>query len=127
MGVKYIVAKASSEKHAKVLEKIGVDKIVIPEADSAIKTARLLNYPRVNDIIELAEGYSIAEISIPDEWVGKSLSDLQIRNKYKINILMIIYSEDEAENPTATTVFKQGARLVIGGLVADIQEFIRID
>lgn len=127
MGVKYIVAKANSVNHAKVLEKIGIDKIVVPETDSAIKTARLLNYPKVNDIIELAEGYSIAEILIPESWEGKSLGELKIRNKYDINVLMVLYAEENAENPTAATVLRKNAKLVIGGLVEDVQNFINLD
>lgn len=125
LGVKYIVAKAFNQKHAKVLEKIEVNKIVIPEADSALKTARLLCYPRVNDIIQLAEGYSIAEILIPESWEEKSLSELKIRNKYGINVLMVIYSEDRSENPTAATVLHKDARLVIGGLTEAVQKFIK--
>lgn len=124
MGVKKIVAKANNAKHAKVLEKIGVDSIIVPERDSAVRTATLLNNPQVDDIIELHAGYCIAEIEIPPTWKNKALSELNVRAKYKINILIVSSGEEELISPDSSTVFQEGQRVLIGGLTADVKKFI---
>lgn len=124
LGAKYIVAKANNEKHAKILRKIGVDRIVVPEADSAVKTATLLNNPHVSEIMEMEEGYCIAEIDAPESWLNKPLSDLRVRNKYNVNVLMRISRKDGVVSPTAETVFISGDKVIIGGLQSDIKDFI---
>ena len=121
MGVNYIVAKAQNSKHAKVLKKIGVDYVVIPEADTAIKTARFLTHPKINDLIEIAAGYSLAEIDVPKEWIGKPLIDLDIRNKYAVNVLVVINKKGEVNaNPYGATVLDEGSKLIVGGNMDDI-------
>ena len=121
MGVNYIVAKAQNGKHAKVLKKIGVDYVVIPEADTAIKTARILTHPKINDLIEIASGYGLAEIEVPREWTGKPLIDLDIRNKYAVNVLVVISKTGEINaNPYGATVLTEGSKLIVGGNMDDI-------
>lgn len=121
MGVNYIVAKAQNSKHAKVLKKIGVDYVVIPEADTAIKTARLLTHPKINDLIEIASGYSLAQIEAPKEWIGKPLIDLDIRNRYAVNVLVVISKKGEVNaNPYGATVLTEGCKLIVGGNTSDI-------
>lgn len=121
MGVNYIVAKAQNNNHAKVLQKIGVDYVIIPEADTALKTARLLTHPKINDIIEIARGYSIAEIAVSKEWAGKPLNDLDIRNKYAVNVLVVIDAKGNVNaNPYGATVLASGDKLIVGGDLEDI-------
>ena len=121
MGVNYIVAKAQNSKHAKVLKKIGVDYVVIPEADTAIKTARLLTHPKINDLIELAGGYSLAEIAVPKDWIGKALIDLDIRNRYAVNVLIVISKDGQVNaNPYGATVLSEASKLIVGGNISDI-------
>ena len=125
MGVKTIVAKAFNAKHAKVLEKIGVDRIIVPERDSAVRTATLINNPKVNDIIELNAGYCIAEIEIPQDWKDKTLVELNVRAKHSINVLMVTNGDDEDPiSPDISTVFRDGQWVLIGGLTADVKKFI---
>ena len=121
MGVNYIVAKAQNEKHAKVLEKIGVDYVVIPEADTARKTARILTHPKINDLIEIAGGYSIAEIGVPSSWANKALKDLNIRYKYSVNVLILIHPDGKADaNPSGDTVLPPDVKIIVGGSKKDL-------
>lgn len=121
MGVNYIVAKAQNGKHAKVLKKIGVDYVVIPEADTAVKTARLLTHPKINDLMEIAAGYSLAEIDVPKQWIGKPLIDLDIRNRYAVNVLVVIGKNGEVNaNPYGATVLGEDCKLIVGGNMDDI-------
>lgn len=121
MGVNYIVAKAQNDKHAKVLKKIGVDYVVIPEADTAVKTARILTHPKINDLIEIAANYSLAEIDVPKEWIGRPLIDLDIRNRYAVNVLVVIGKNGDVNaNPYGATVLGEGCKLIVGGNMDDI-------
>lgn len=89
LGVPFVVAKAKSEIHKRVLEKVGADKIVFPERDMGVKFAQSLSSANIMDYIEVSDAYSIMETKMPEKWVGKSLKSLDIRNKYSINVLAI--------------------------------------
>jgi trk system potassium uptake protein TrkA len=89
MGVKEIVAKAVTEDHKKVLEKIGATRIVMPERDMGQRIANALVTPQVLDHIDLSGDSSIVEIVSPPDFVGKSLRDLDIRAKHGINVIAI--------------------------------------
>lgn len=89
VGVKYIVAKARSESHAKVLSKIGADKIVFPERDMAERIAHNIISSNILDYIELSPEYSIMEVAALDEWKRKTLGQLDMRRRYGINVLAI--------------------------------------
>jgi len=89
MGVKHIVAKANSELHAKVLYKIGADKVVLPERDMGARVANSLVSSNILDYIELSDDYNIAEIVSPIEWYGKTLLELNIRSNYGLNVMAV--------------------------------------
>ena len=119
MKVENIIAKARDEKHAKILEKIGIKNIVIPEADSAIKTAVGILNPNVGDIMELAVGYDVAVINTPHEWKGKTIKELDLRNIHGVNILTVI-RDGQIISPLADTLVKEDDKFIIGGLAAVI-------
>lgn len=87
MGVPYIIAKANNDRFKEVLEKVGADKVVRPEEEMGSKVARTLLRKNITDLIEIDENYSVVEMKIPQAWVGRTLSDLQLRQNYGINIL----------------------------------------
>lgn len=89
MGVKYVVAKAQSDQHAKLLSKIGADKIVFPEKDMGMKVAQSLAMNNILDYIELSDAYSIVEVLVPRNWAGKTLRELNVRSQYGINVMAI--------------------------------------
>lgn len=89
MGIKEIVAKAVTEDHKKVLEKIGATRIVMPERDMGQRIANALVTPKVLDHIDLSADSSIVEIVSPPDFVGKSLRELDIRAKHGINVIAI--------------------------------------
>ena len=123
LNAKYIVAKAKNDKHAKILEKLGVDKIVVPEADTAQRTATMLINPNISEIIEMEAGYSIAQIELPKNWINHDIVSLDIRNKYNINVLFVIGS-DGVYVPDIDTKFIAGDKVVIGGLTENTDRFI---
>lgn len=114
MGIPYIVAKAQSVQHGKVLERIGADKIVYPEQDMGIRLANNLIRTNVMDFIELSLDYSIFEIIAPAQFVNKSLGLLNLRAVYKINVVAIKKSADQIViAPGANEVVNEGDILVI--------------
>ena len=87
IGIPYVLAKAQSSLHATVLKKVGADTVVHPEKEMGRRIARTMVSGNFADWIELSPDYSLVEIEIPDEWIGKRLVDLQIREKYGINVV----------------------------------------
>jgi trk system potassium uptake protein TrkA len=86
LGVKHVICKAQNELQAKVLYKIGADRVVFPERDMGVRVAHNLVSENVLDHIELDPHYSIVEIVTPSDWIGKSLMELDLRAKYGINV-----------------------------------------
>lgn len=89
LGIKHIVAKAQNEMHAKVLYKIGADRVVFPEREMGVRIAKNLVSNKILDYIELSEDYTIAEVTPLKNWVGKSLIEINVRNQYGINVIAI--------------------------------------
>ncbi|HER24369.1 MAG TPA: TrkA family potassium uptake protein [Candidatus Atribacteria bacterium] len=122
MGIKYIIAKAQNKLHAKVLEKIGVDKIVFPERDMGIRIARNLITPNIKDYIDLEPDYSIIEIEALPKFLNKTLSELDLRNKYRINVLAIKRDNKFNLSPQAKDLIKSGDYLIVIGETKKITE-----
>lgn len=120
LGVKYVVAKAQSELHAKVLYKIGADRVVFPERDMGLRLAHNLVSSNVLDFIELAPDYSIVEIASLPEWEGKTLKELDMRVKYGINIMAIKRDEEINISPRAEEVIQSADILVVIGSNEDL-------
>ena len=93
-GVKLVIAKAKEEMHAKVLQKTGADRVIIPEKDSGIRMAHNILSGNFVDVIEVSQTVRIVELEIKPEWVGKTLKDLKFRNKYQANVIAVKKSTD---------------------------------
>jgi trk system potassium uptake protein TrkA len=89
LGVQNIVAKSSSEQHSSILAKLGVTEIFHPERDMAVALAERLNRPNMLEFLPFMEGYSIVEWALPEDLAGKSLLDLNLTNKYGVQVIAI--------------------------------------
>lgn len=121
----YVVAKAKNDKHKKVLEKLGADQVLVPEAEIGHKVATMLTSPRLSDVMELTQGYVLAEIALPPVWDGKSLLELDIRRKYGVSILIIKRANDVVINPEGSTIIRQGDYMIVGGEISLISKFTK--
>lgn len=101
LGVPYVVCKARDETHRQVLNKLGADRVVIPEKENAVRLAKSLASPNVLEYIELSEDYGIIEVPAPKVWEGKSLKELNVRAKMGVNILAIKRNGEITVSPTA--------------------------
>lgn len=123
LGIKYIIAKANNELHAKVLTKIGADKVVLPERDMGARVAHNLVSSNILDYIELSEEYSILETEAIKEWFNKSLKEIEIRKKHGINVVAIKRGDKVNISPSAEDIIKENDVLVAIGSVKDLNKF----
>ncbi|HOM43507.1 MAG TPA: TrkA family potassium uptake protein, partial [Bacillota bacterium] len=98
LGVRYVVAKAQNELHARVLMKIGADKIVFPEREMGERVAHNLISSSILDFIELSEDHSIIEYAVPESWKGKALRDINMRARYGVTVVAIRNMNNESIN-----------------------------
>ena len=89
LGVKTVVAKCANDMQAKILLKVGADKVVIPERESGVRLAKNVLSSGFVDVMELSEDVSLIELEIKKEWLGKNLIELNLRKKYGINVIAI--------------------------------------
>ena len=119
LGVPYVVCKAHDDTHRRVLEKIGADRVTIPEQENAVRLARSLSSLNVLDYIELSEDYGIVEIPAPRSWHEKSLRELNVRAKLGVNILAVRRGGKINVSPAADfTICDGDVMVVLGDTVA---------
>lgn len=122
LGVKYILAKAQNDIHKRVLEKVGADKVLFPEREIGVRIANNLVSGNFIDFIELSDDYSIVEISVLDEWVGKSLKELNMRVNFGINVMAIRKGESISITPGPDLVLQSADVLVVIGGNTDLRK-----
>ena len=93
-GAQYVIAKSSDRLHARLLEKTGADKVVLPEHEAGVRLARSLVSGSIIDYLDLSDEYSINETLIPTPWVGKTLVELNVRNRFGVSVIAIRRGED---------------------------------
>jgi len=89
IGVKEVIVKAVNERHGKILQRIGADKVIYPEREVAIRLAESFVSPKIFDYIELSPSHSIIEIAAPRQFFGKTLNEIQLRQKYGVTLIAI--------------------------------------
>ncbi len=124
MRVKNIIVKAPNEEHKMILEKVGATDVIIPEMDVAKKISKSLISPNVMDYIPLSEDYMIIELAPPNSFLGKTISELQLRSKHNIEVIAVrdVLSDAIHMVPAADFVVKDGEVLVVVGKEKDIRK-----
>ncbi|WP_256759830.1 TrkA family potassium uptake protein [Cohnella sp. WQ 127256] len=123
LGVKKVVAKAVSDLHGRVLERVGVDRIIYPERDMGIRVAHQLVSPNLLDFIELSKQYTIAELSVPQCLSGKSLDDVNPRGRFGCSIVAINKPDGIIIAPVAKDVLLVNDVMVVIGTNQQIEQF----
>ncbi|MGE5630645.1 MAG: potassium channel family protein [Caulobacteraceae bacterium] len=125
LGVQYVVAKAQNDLHAKVLFKIGADRVVFPERDMGERVAHNLIATNILEFIELSPEHSIIEIAVPQSWIGKNLRDLNLRVKYGVNVVAVRNANNDEQinvSPKADNEIKEGDILIVIGSNEDLKK-----
>jgi len=115
LGAKYIMAKALTDPQRKILERMGVNRIVFPERDMGIRIAHTLSMPQIVDYIELTDDYKVEELMAPPTFVGKTLDELALRTSYGVNVLAIKREGRVNAIPGPNDTVMEGDTLVIVG------------
>lgn len=123
IGVRMLIAKAQNELHGKVIKKIGVDKVIFPERDMGQRIAHQLMSPNIIDYIEISEDHSIIEMAVSMEQVGKSLRQLDIRAKFRCNVMAVKRGGKMNIAPHPDDPLLRGDILVVVGSNRDLRKF----
>ena len=115
MGAKLVVARAETDIQKKFLLRNGADEVVFPEAQMARWAAMRYSADHILDYIELDEGHSIVEVSIPRNWVGKTLGQVDVRRIHGVNILALKRDGQLRMNIQADTILAAGCTLLVLG------------
>ena len=115
LGVKNIICKAHDETHRRVLERLGANKVLIPELEHAQRVARSLVRHNVLDYIELSEEYGILDVPAPKSWIGKTLKELNVRAKLGVNIIAVESGKKTNVSPAADYLIREGDIMVVLG------------
>ena len=115
LGVPYVIARAHTEHHARVLDKIGADQVVQPERDMGAQLARSIASPSIKDYVDLGGNEALLEVEVPRKWVGQSLANLHLYRKSGVTVIALKSADREGTLPRGDTVLREGDVLVIGG------------
>ncbi len=115
LGVPQIICKAHDETHRHVLEKLGADRVVIPEQENADRLAKSLASTNVLDYIELSSDYGIIEVPVPASWEDKSLIELNVRARLGVNILSVKRGGSITVSPAADYRMAKGDIMLVLG------------
>ncbi|MDE6845209.1 MAG: TrkA family potassium uptake protein [Lachnospiraceae bacterium] len=126
LGAKLVVSRAASDVHAKFLLKNGADEIVYPERQLATWTAIRYSADHIFDYIELDDEHAIYEVQVPEDWVGKTVGELDVRKKYSLNIMAL--KEDGILNLAITpeTGITANQTMLVLGTIKQVQKVFHI-
>ena len=120
LGVPFVMAKAMNALHGRILEKIGADKVIYPEHSMGVRVARNLLSSGFIDMFELSSDFSMAEFRIPQEWIGKTLRELKVREKYHINLIGLKKEDKINMNVTPDELLPADCTIVAAGANSDL-------
>ena len=121
LGAPMVISKADRDLHARLLLKIGADEVVFPERDMAQRTAMRFSVNGALEYIELAPGYAIVELDVPDHWAGQTIIDLDIRKRWNVNV--IGRKEAGAVLPIdASFIFAADTHILVAGRPDDVEK-----
>ena len=125
LGAPMVISKAERDLHARLLLKIGADEVIFPERDMAQRTAMRFSVNGALEYIELSPGYAIFELKVPEDWVGKTLLELDIRNRWNVNIIGC--KEDGVIRPitAASYAFQEGVHIMVAGRADDVSRMMK--
>jgi len=119
-GAKHIVTKTDRDIQKDVLKKVGADDVVYPDKDFAEKLAVRYNSEKIFDYMELPGDYSIYEIAVPKNWIGKQIVTLDVRRKYEVNILAIKNNTALQPAPGSDYTFAEGDEMIVMAKEKDV-------
>ncbi len=122
-GVPHVVAKASNDVHGKLLQKIGADRVVFPEHEMGCNLARSLTRPNILERLILDEEHSVVEITVPNEFDGQTIAELNLRSRFGLNLLALGEDKNHFQiNPNPNQRLHKGQVMVVIGDTSAIEQ-----
>ncbi len=117
LGVPYVIAKADSELHGSILEKIGADRVVYPECEMGVRVAQGVTLLDVSDYMSLTPGYGVSKLAAPPYFVGRKLNELGFvrEGKWEIAVFLIMRGDEAIVSPRQNEVVKPDDILIVAG------------
>ncbi len=122
LGIRHIVAKAITQAHGKILERVGAHRVVFPEWDMGVRVAHTVT-GRTIDYIQLDTGFALVETPAPQRIVGKTLAEAEVRRRYGITVVCVKPEGGTFTYATPDTVVKEGDILVVAGETRRAESF----
>lgn len=126
LGVKRVWSRAESARHASILSKLGVERVIDPELEAAHRCARILSSRSVLDFIEFAPGFSLAQVFVGPEESGKTLREIDFRRKHKATVIAISRKHESIPIASPDDRIYEGDILFIAGKTEDIEKIKKI-
>jgi trk system potassium uptake protein TrkA len=126
LGCPFVIAKAASALHAKMLQRLGVDRVIQPDLDMARRLGRSLLSRSLLDFIAVTEEFSIIELPVSRGLVGKTLAELKLRERFSINVALIQSHSGRISVPEAHFQLRDDDVLIVLGRDSDLQNFEEI-
>ena len=134
-GIKKIIARATTADHIRVLQAVGADEVFNPEETAAHWMVQRLLIPNISNYFELAEGFSVVEINAPASILGKTIEELNLRRRFRINLVAIKKQIRDSTGhaieqfnpvPPPTEIVREGDVLALAGSVLDLADFMAL-
>ncbi|MDY2841106.1 MAG: TrkA family potassium uptake protein, partial [Candidatus Borkfalkiaceae bacterium] len=125
-GAKRVISRASSDRQANLLLKIGADEIVFPEKQIADWAAIRYGADNVFDYLKISGEYSLFEVGVPESWTGKTVTEVDVRRKYGVNIIALKKNGTVDPVITPDTVFTAGETLLVLGKFKEMQKCFKM-
>lgn len=121
LGIPQVIAKSTSQEHGEILEKLGA-QVVYPERDMAVRLANRLEASRMLDYIQLSEKLNISKLLVPEEMIGKSVLDVNLRKEFGVNIIAVENDGNLMEIIAPDYIFRKGDILFVSGSKAGLND-----
>lgn len=123
LGVGTIWVKAANRTHHRILTKLGVDRVILPEQEMGRHVAEMLNNPMLQDFVNLGNGFTVVNILVPERFDARPLSALGIGTKHDLRLLGLMRGTEILAHDQPDTALKKGDKLILLGKRADLRRF----
>ncbi len=121
LGVPRVIAKAGTELHSDILQRLGADQVVLPERDTGIRLAHGWTSAAILDSLDVVEGYGVHRVQTPRQFVGKTVAALDVHARFGVHLFIVAHQSDLNVFPAPEQVIEAGDILVLAGRAADVE------
>ena len=121
-GVAHIIGKATSHLHAEILWRIGANRVIFPEREMGIQVAHTFGAPQLEDYLEVSVDYGLSRLSLPTEFVGQTIADLDLRARFGLTVMLIRRKSEILLHPARSERLQAGDQIVVAGRVEALEK-----